>query len=181
MNKINNNKLISLSIIFVFSLLLAIPHAFADNYTMNGGDSSMGTNVSYSYTPNQNYNNYAQPVYVQQAPVYSNPNPYYYYTNNNAPVATSQTSSTQKTNSSTTKTTKDTTTTATTADKTALSDTGAKYNNMLGANALFASNGFMPNNFFQWLIFFIIILAIVFLWRKLYVTEQEKRVPLKHA
>lgn len=56
-----------------------------------------------------------------------------------------------------------------------ISDTG------LGANAIFASNGFLPSNLFQWIIFFIFILLIVYLWRKVYHADNEQKKPLKHA
>jgi len=51
----------------------------------------------------------------------------------------------------------------------------------LAANAIFGTNAFMPSSLLQWIFFFILILLGVILWRKLYVTEEEKNVPLKHA
>lgn len=53
--------------------------------------------------------------------------------------------------------------------------------NSLAANAIFGAGSFVPTNFLQWLIVFILILLIVFLWRKIYVTDKERFVPLKHA
>ena len=53
-------------------------------------------------------------------------------------------------------------------------------NQNLSANALFGANGFMPSNLIQWLVFGILILLAVVLWRKVYVTEKDKSKPLKH-
>ena len=50
----------------------------------------------------------------------------------------------------------------------------------LTANSFFATGGFMPNTFLQWIILFILVLLCVYLWRKITVTEQEKNKPLKH-
>ncbi|MCX6757572.1 MAG: hypothetical protein NTZ44_01690 [Candidatus Nomurabacteria bacterium] len=44
-----------------------------------------------------------------------------------------------------------------------------------------AGNGFLPTNFIQWLFAAILILLLVILFRKLYVTEKDKQAPLKHA
>lgn len=52
--------------------------------------------------------------------------------------------------------------------------------NDLSANALFGSNGFIPSTFLQWVAVFILILLIIVLWRKLYVSEKDKVEPLKH-
>ena len=52
--------------------------------------------------------------------------------------------------------------------------------NSLTANALFASNGFMPSSLFQWLLLFLMILLIVVLTRTMLV-KKEKDKPLKHA
>ena len=54
------------------------------------------------------------------------------------------------------------------------------YSNLAG-NALWGTNGFMPNSLIQWIIFFIFILLAVILWRKIYVNDKEKHTPLKHA
>ena len=51
----------------------------------------------------------------------------------------------------------------------------------LAASAIFGSNAFMPSSLLQWIFFFILILLGVILWRRLYVSEEEKRMPLKHA
>lgn len=51
----------------------------------------------------------------------------------------------------------------------------------LAANALLASDGFLPANLVQWIIFFIFILLIVYLWRKIYHAQKEQERPMKHA
>jgi len=52
----------------------------------------------------------------------------------------------------------------------------------LAGNALFGANGgFMPSSLLGWLIFAILVLLAIILWRKLYVTENDKHTPLKHA
>ena len=53
-------------------------------------------------------------------------------------------------------------------------------NNALTANAVFASNGFMPSNLFEWFLLFLVILAIVLLTRTL-IAKNNKDKPLKHA
>ena len=58
--------------------------------------------------------------------------------------------------------------------------TSGTNNQNLSANALFGANGFMPSNLIQWLVFGILILLAVVLWRKVYVTEKDKSKPLKH-
>jgi len=51
----------------------------------------------------------------------------------------------------------------------------------LAANAIFGQNAFMPSSLIQWIFFFILILLGVIIWRRLYVSEEDKKVPLKHA
>jgi hypothetical protein len=58
-------------------------------------------------------------------------------------------------------------------------DENATYD--LSANALFATNGFMPTTFLQWVFVFILILFIIALFRKLYVSDKYKATPLRHA
>jgi|GEM_PF-1161793 len=89
---------------------------------------------------------------------------------NTSGTTTSRTNKTSATTKTTSSNNSDTTTSTST-------DNG----NSLSANALFASNGFVPANFLQWLFVLILILLIVFLWRKIYVTEEDRRIPLKHA
>lgn len=50
----------------------------------------------------------------------------------------------------------------------------------LSANASGGAS-FMPRTLLGWLMLFIVILLAVVLWRKLYVTEEDKHKPLKHA
>ncbi len=52
--------------------------------------------------------------------------------------------------------------------------------NSLGANAIGAGS-FMPRTIVQWLLFIILILLGVVLWRKIYLNNEKKNVPLKHA
>lgn len=54
----------------------------------------------------------------------------------------------------------------------------------LSGNALMAFLGsatFMPNTLLGWIFLFVAILLLIKLWRKLYVTDQERNAPLKHA
>lgn len=54
----------------------------------------------------------------------------------------------------------------------------------LSGNALMAFLGsatFMPNTLLGWIFLFIAVLLLIKLWRKLYVTDQERNAPLKHA
>ena len=51
----------------------------------------------------------------------------------------------------------------------------------LVAGAIFGSNAFMPSSLLQWIFFAILILLAVILWRKLYVSDEDKHTPLKHA
>lgn len=51
----------------------------------------------------------------------------------------------------------------------------------LAAGAIFGYNGFLPSSIFQWIFFAILILLAIILWRKLYVSDEEKHAPLKHA
>ena len=50
--------------------------------------------------------------------------------------------------------------------------------NDLSANAL--SSGFLPSNIIQWLLFLLLVLLVIVLWRKIYVSDKEKETPLKH-
>jgi hypothetical protein len=54
-------------------------------------------------------------------------------------------------------------------------------NSSLAAGAIFGSNAFFPSSIFQWIFFAILILLAVILWRKLYVSDNDKNTPLKHA
>lgn len=51
----------------------------------------------------------------------------------------------------------------------------------LAAGAIFGYNGFLPSSIFQWIFFAILILLAIILWRKLYISDEEKHAPLKHA
>ena len=99
-------------------------------------------------------------------------NTYSYVTNTKTKTVTTNTSSTSKTTNNNTST--DSTGTTTT-------NTDNDNNNGLAANALFGANGFMPINLIQWIIFGILILLAIVLWRKVYISDREKAKPLKHA
>ena len=170
--------------------MIFTPNAFAYNYNNYGsnyiatgvvnqdaGDSGVNYYTHSASNQNYYYNQNPQNNTNNQNNTVQNPNPYYYSNQNTTNTSTQNTTTTTKAATKTTTASK----TTDTAAKTAIVDTGTKYNDMLSANAIFASNGFLPSNFFQWLIFFIIILAIVFLWRKLYVSDLERHAPLKHA
>ena len=53
--------------------------------------------------------------------------------------------------------------------------------NALSANALYASSNFIPSTFLSWLVIFLLILFIIVLWRKIYISDRDKAMPLKHA
>ncbi len=57
----------------------------------------------------------------------------------------------------------------------------AATDNGQSANALFGANGFMPSNLIQWIVFGILILLAVILWRKAYLNDHDKNKPLKHS
>jgi hypothetical protein len=90
--------------------------------------------------------------------------------------STTTTSKTSVAKTSTSASTKKSTPT----DTTTKSDNGTQVKE-LAAGAIFGYNGFMPSSLLQWLFFFIFILLVVVLWRKLYVSESERSTPLKHA
>lgn len=51
----------------------------------------------------------------------------------------------------------------------------------LTANTVFGSNRLVPTGIMQWLLFAILILLIVIITRKIFVGDDEKNKPLKHA
>lgn len=54
--------------------------------------------------------------------------------------------------------------------------------NNLGANVISSQKfRFLPDTIIKWLFFIVLIFLSVFLWRKIYVTDKERNVPLKHA
>ena len=87
-------------------------------------------------------------------------------------------------NGTTVSTVKKTTTVAktnTTSSTSNIANSTKNTDSNLAANAIFGAGSFIPGNFLQWLIVMILILLIVFLWRKIYVTDQDRAIPLKHA
>jgi hypothetical protein len=105
---------------------------------------------------------------------FSNPATFSITGTTNAPVVSASTTS----NTSVAKTSTGTVAKAATKKTVAV----AKKTNTTGAG-LTASVilGFMPSNVIQWLIFLILALSAVLLWRKIYVSEKDKAKPLKHA
>lgn len=135
----------------------------------NAQQSPYGGYISSAPTNNQ-------PVYYQPAPTYYPPAPtptYIYvptpgptkivYRDAPAPAPTSKVSMTadiSPTNTSMNKTTN---------------------NTDLAANAIFASNSFLPAGIVQWIFFAILVLLVVILVRKIYgADEAYHAVPLKH-
>ncbi len=53
--------------------------------------------------------------------------------------------------------------------------------NSLTANTIFATDGFLPSNFIQWIIVSILVLLLILIGRKAYGSEKYKAKPLKHA
>ncbi len=67
----------------------------------------------------------------------------------------------------------------TTTNKTTNTSTNG---NSLSANALFGANGFLPNTFVQWILLIVLVLLIVFVWRKISGANQKyHESPMKHA
>lgn len=52
---------------------------------------------------------------------------------------------------------------------------------LVASNAIFGSNSFLPSGIMQWILFAILILLIVIITRKIFVGDDEKNRPLKHA
>ncbi len=96
--------------------------------------------------------------------------------NNTTSNYTSNTSNTNYSNTSTTNNNNETTTQSTNTNNE--KDTQASD---LAANAIFGTNAFMPSSLFQWFFFAILILLAVILWRKIFVGDNYKSTPLKHA
>lgn len=92
-----------------------------------------------------------------------------------ATVSTGNTVSTA--NKTTTVAKKSTASTTVAQAKKAVGNPGSE---VLGASVLFGVSNFLPTNLVQWLIFLIFILLLIYLWRKIYITEKDKSTPLKH-
>ncbi len=80
-----------------------------------------------------------------------------------------------------TTTSKSSTATTTSKSSTVKDSESKNSGSELAGSAIFGASGFLPSNILQWIIFAILILLAVILWRKLWVTEEDKRAPLKHA
>lgn len=114
------------------------------------------------------------------------------YTNNSTPIVnqtntTSNNTSETSDNTTTTNTTQNTNTTQTSSNTSeennnvSTNDFNESYGS-LTANALLGSNSFMPTGLVQWIVFIIIILLIIFLWRYVHRSEEKYMMePMKHA
>ncbi|MEK7588260.1 MAG: hypothetical protein AAB438_00395 [Patescibacteria group bacterium] len=81
---------------------------------------------------------------------------------------------------------KKTTTTKTVAKTNTTTDTNntvakSTTDNSLAANAVFGDGSFLPDTFVEWAMLFILILLAIVLWRRIWVTDEQKHAPLKHA
>jgi hypothetical protein len=56
-----------------------------------------------------------------------------------------------------------------------------KNGSSLAGSAILGADSFLPFSLINWLIFMILILLGVVLWRKIYFTKEKKEAPLKHA
>jgi len=177
MSKINNKLILILGILaFIFGLSLASPV-----FAAGGGTVQYGVTFSPEYSTQ-----YTNPVqYVYPTPVVTSPTVIpgcegrttgYSTTTGQSCVgnyvAPASTTTTTNTVSKTTNTNKSVATT---------SDVNPNYGS-LTANALFGSNSFMPSGLIQWIVFAILILLIVFLWRYVHRSEEKYMAePMKHA
>jgi hypothetical protein len=94
--------------------------------------------------------------------------------------STSKNSNSVNQNSNTSTKTTNTTTTKNTNQSDNSGSNGSQVG-ALAAGAIFGSNTFLPSSLLQWIFFAFLILLAVVLWRRLYVTEEEKNSPLKHS
>ena len=96
-------------------------------------------------------------------------------TNNNSSSNTNTNTNTSNTTNTTVSKTTDTSNTI------AANDTNNSYSG-LTANVLEGSNSFLPTGLLQWIFFAIIVVAIIFLWRYVFRSEDKYlSEPLKHA
>ena len=100
----------------------------------------------------------------------------------NITVTQAVVSSTSNNTNSTNNTTKNTVTNNSTNTTKNVTESSDNQTSALASNALFGSNGFLPSSLFGWLFFAVLILLAVVLWRKLYVSDEDKHhSTLKHA
>jgi hypothetical protein len=152
MFKRNNKNLIFFRIISLFAFtLILLPTGTAKAYYFVGWQGD--TYVGY-------------PINIQSSNNQSNNN-----YNNTTSSTSNNTSRTDNTNSSVNNTT--TETKNQTTNEKSVSD--------LAAGAIFGTNAFLPSSLLQWFFFAILVLLGVILWRKLYVSDEDKKTPLKHA
>lgn len=62
-----------------------------------------------------------------------------------------------------------------------LATTNDSNNSNLSASAFLSGASFMPKTLLEWVFLWIFILLAIVLWRKLYVTDEKRNAPLKHA
>jgi hypothetical protein len=146
---------------------------YIGNYSQNSGVSFIGNTDDPNYNSYNNNNNNPQPIWYDEEQKTENNN-------------TSKTNNTTINNSYSKN--KVATTTKTTASKTTKTESeevdkedekvsnGAK----LGAGVLWGSKSFIPSGLFQWIIFFLLLTSAIILWRKIYLTEEDTKIPLKY-
>lgn len=111
----------------------------------------------------------------------------FFTVNETGKIAGATTNTTKSTTTSTTKTTTAKAPTVVTQPATTVFVAGNTNNNQTSsrnnqsANALFGLDGFMPKTIFGWLLLSILILFVILLWRRIWVTDAQRRAPLKHA
>jgi hypothetical protein len=195
MSKINNNLILVFAILaFVFGLSLATPASAYYSFTSSEGVVFHG-NPPIDYSTPIYYQASAPVVYkapvVNNGPVvipgcegrntgYSTVSGQSCVGNYIAPTTTTTTTTKTTAVKNVNNTVAKTTTPAPVKVATA-SDVNDSYGS-LTANALFGSNSFMPTGLVQWIIFAIIVLLIIFLWRYIHRSEEKYlSSPLKHA
>ncbi len=184
MSKINNKLILVSGILaFIFNLFLA-----SSAFAAGGGMVQSGVTFNPDYSTQYQY---VQPVVYTPAPiVYNTPTviPGCEGRNTGYSTITGQScagnyvapapkpapvTAVRKTTTTVAKTTSKPVATA--------SDVNPNYGS-LTANALFGSNSFMPSGLIQWIVFAILILLIVFLWRYVHGSKEKYMTePLKHA
>ncbi|MCX6751651.1 MAG: hypothetical protein NT161_02710 [Candidatus Nomurabacteria bacterium] len=199
MNKINNKLILIFTILaFVFGLSSTSP-VYAQNtgvipfpyYYNNSGSGNRGdypTPVYYSVPTPVNYNNQRVIAGCEgRSTGYSTTTGQScvgnYVNNTNTNNNSSSTSSNTTTKNSDTSNTSNTTVSKTTDtnNTVAASDNNNSFSG-LTANALEGSNSFLPTGLLQWIFLAIIVVAIIFLWRYVFRSEDKYlSEPLKHA
>ena len=180
-NQTKPNIVFSLGMLAIFAFsIVSLPSTAS---ALGGRNVYYGSDTYYPGPTQYDYNYNTQPSYY---PVYVNnttPTPVYIdnttpvtpiYVNNTTtptPVYINNTTPKPVVYVNTPKTVAKVTTTKSTSN-----------NSNLAANAIFGSNGFMPNSLTQWIMVAILILIIVILARRIYGgAEKFHATPLKHS